>query len=297
MSFVFWWLIGTLMYLGIFAGVGALRRRFPWLRVPKSLSVKRLLAGKEAPDWIVILSGATLPQGGPFWVQVQLKSESGSGIIDAKSTPHRVCNQSVPEDWCRSVLAMLKDLTEEDFRAIPSDVGRVFDGLPCTVYVIRKSPPSVWEASCNLVAPGQSQRPLVVIAKALLKQITATQGRELPKYGAGASLSPTDEQVAAGRLSTRGGFCFVATACFGDYDHPTVVGLRGSLSGGKRWAIDTRRFMMHALASRRIQTVAAPPTPRPRPENGSVRIRRSIGTVRRPAPLSWITDPGVEGRF
>ena len=27
-------------------------------------------------------------------------------------------------------------------------------------------------------------------------------------------------------VSARGGFCFVATACFGDYDHPTIVELR-----------------------------------------------------------------------
>jgi len=196
-----------ILILGLFAGVWFLRRlqcigtkslkaesqrRFGPL-AEELLDAQELLVGKDAPDWVLILSGATLPYGDSFWVLVQL-SEPGSGRIDAKVAPlyaksnrfpHQVHNESLPDEWCRSLLTTLENIADSGFRDLASNGIR--DGFPCTVSVLRRSPLSMWKVSCNLVATGQSQAPVVILARALLtacssyKPIVSPVGAYIPE--------------------------------------------------------------------------------------------------------------------
>ena len=133
----------------------------------------RAQADQDAPGWQFVFQGRGLPHGDT----VRITAHLGEGTLAVRSVSPIDFSRDVPltakrteitltADDCRRLEALAEALAAEQ---TDPEEGMVYDGFPCTLAAVRRSPPATVRVSLNLCGvPEDSPHPAPRLIRELL---------------------------------------------------------------------------------------------------------------------------------
>jgi hypothetical protein len=110
-------------------------------------------------DWIVLFTTTGLPHGSHRWLRIELREGTPPSAraelrVSRSSSALTRTEMDVPRDITAALLSALQVLDRNTLTDLPS---LVIDGAPSNVAILRRDPPEVTVASCNLASDNEAE--------------------------------------------------------------------------------------------------------------------------------------------
>lgn len=115
------------------------------------------MASSDAPEWLLVLSGAVLPHGGAFFISAELHQYEGRIELRQRRLNRNTLGTRRLIDLDADQLQVLHDGLKpfpKDFTESPQ--AEVKDGVPCELRIFRRDPANNATLTCNLAGPQDS---------------------------------------------------------------------------------------------------------------------------------------------
>ena len=105
-------------------------------------------------DWIILVTIASLPYGGFWWLRLALTEGPPARAlarlrISKPDQPDKQVEGNLPDGALKDLIDMLKEPDSLDPAAL-TKVPAVYDGAPCQLAILRRDPEAAVTGNCNL---------------------------------------------------------------------------------------------------------------------------------------------------
>ena len=130
---------------------------------------------ENPPEWIIIMNGRELPDGGTFSIRAPLFQSRRGGVAEITSLPSKTGGEArtITVDFTRPEIDRLFIVLGFSFpKEIATVAGPTDDGVPVTMSIYRENPFNLCTADCNLadwIDSRKSAPPVIEIGRVLLE--------------------------------------------------------------------------------------------------------------------------------
>jgi hypothetical protein len=130
---------------------------------------------ENPPEWVIILNGRQLPDGGGFSIRAPLFQSSRSGVAEITDLPATPGGEvrTISVDFTRPEIDRLFIILGFSFpKEFATVAGPADSGVPVTLTIYRESPFNLCTADCNLadwIESRKSGPPVVEIGRILIE--------------------------------------------------------------------------------------------------------------------------------